>query len=74
MSRQMASGQQIIERLDERRRWTAVLKCHAAGNLFQVASVLRDRIQQPGDRRFAFSSQYTIHSTIGVPQNFVGNK
>src|SRR5206468_4794632 len=51
MSRQMASGQQIIERLDERRRRTALIKCHAAGNLFQVASVLTDRIQQPGDGR-----------------------
>ena len=46
MSRQMASGQQIIERLNERRRRAAVIECHAAGNLFQVASVLRDRIQQ----------------------------
>src|SRR5262249_11480910 len=33
MSRQMASRQQIIERLNERRRRTAVIACNAAGNL-----------------------------------------
>jgi len=74
MSRQMASRQQIIERLDECRRRTAVIECHLAGNLIQVASVLRDHIQEPGDGRFAFSGQNAIHSTLGVPQNFVGNK
>jgi hypothetical protein len=74
MSRQMASRQQIIERLDERWRRTAVIRCHAAGNLFQVAPILCDRIQQPGDGRFAFSGQHAIHSTLGMPQNFLGNK
>jgi hypothetical protein len=51
-----------------------MIECHAAGDLFQVTSVLSNRIQQPGDGRFAFSGQHAIHSTIGVPQNFVRNK
>ena len=74
MPRQMASRQQIVQRFDERRRRTLVIKCHAARNLFQVASVLRDRIQEPGDRRFTFSGQHAIHSTVGVPQNLARNK
>src|SRR4029077_18860275 len=74
VSREMAGGRQIVERLHERWRRTPVIECHAAGNLFHVAPVLRDRLQQSFDRRFAFTGQHAIHSTVGVPQDFVGNK
>ena len=36
MSHQMATRQQIIERLNKRRRRTGVIECHATWNVFQV--------------------------------------
>ena len=51
-----------------------MIKRHAAGHVFQVASILFYRIKQPGDCGFAFSCQHTVHSTAGVLQDFFGNK
>ena len=51
-----------------------MIECDAAGNLFQIPSILLDRMKQPGNRRFAFSGQHTIYSASGVLQNFLWNK
>jgi hypothetical protein len=51
-----------------------MIKCYAAGRLFQVRPIFGERIQQTGDRRFAFTDQDAIHSASSVPKNFFGNK
>src|SRR4030095_4831344 len=72
--RQMASRQQIVERLDECRWRSAVIECHAAWNLSEVAPTFLERIEQPADCCFTFSGQHAIHSACAVTQNFLGNK
>src|SRR5262249_34457090 len=74
MPHQMASGQQIVERLDECRWRPAVIECHAAWNFFEVAPIFLERIEQPGDRCFAFAGQHAIHSACAVTQDFAWNK
>lgn len=51
-----------------------MVECHTPRNAFQVWRVLGESMEQPRDRRFAFTDQHAIHCAAGVPQNFFRDK
>ena len=46
----------------------------AARDIFEVWRILRERIEQSGNGRFAFADEHAIYGAVSVPQNFFGNK
>src|SRR5262245_50227081 len=64
----------MVERFYERGRRAAMIECHTAGDIFQTWRILGQSVEQAADCRFAFADQHTIHSAVGVPQDFFGDK